>query len=273
MKLGMRAHDFGRFEPSDLAKKLHEAGFETCQLALTKAISTVTAFSDINLLVLENVRRSFSDNNVEIGVLGCYVEIGHENKDSRLAEVKKFLTGLEHAKELGVRIAGTETTHFPASLDIKREPAYENLRDSVLRMVEAAEKLDVNIGIETVADHTLNSALLTRRLLDEVSSKKLKVILDPVNLILTQQDIDNQDEIFKNFLNIIGTSICALHVKDIVFNNGEKLWKNIGQGDIHYKPIFKWLQENNNDLPILREHVKPSSCETDVHAIRKLMTV
>ena len=271
MKIGMRAHDFGRNQPHEFARMIKDAGFETVQLALTKAISGVNSFADINTAMLEKVRRGFDDNAVDIGVLGCYVEIGLPDKQARLNEVEKFLNGLEHAKLLGVSLVGTETTNFPPDLDSEREATYQNLKDSVLRMAERAERLEVDIGIETVADHTLNSAELTRRLLDEVNSKRLKVIFDPVNLILSQHDINNQEQLFNNFLETVGMDISALHVKDIVLTGNEKTWRNIGKGDIRYQPIFKWLMTHRPDIPALREHVKPESYTIDIEAMRNLL--
>jgi len=273
MKIGMRAHDFGRREPHELARMIKDAGFETVQLALTKAVAGVNSFADIDAPLLEKVRRGFDDNAVDIGVLGCYVEIGLPDKQARLNEVDKFLGGLEHAKILGVNLAGTETTNFPPDLGSERESAYQNLKDSVLRMAERAEKLGVDIGIETVVDHTLNSAELTRRLLDEVNSKRLKVIFDPVNLILTQYDINNQEQLFGNFLEVVGADIAALHVKDIVLTGSEKIWRNIGAGDIRYLPIFKWLTTHRPDIPALREHVKPESFKIDIEAMKNLSTI
>ena len=273
MKIGLRAHDFGRMKPCELAKTIKKAGFETAQLALTKAITGINSFADVDASTLEQVRRAFDDNSIEIGVLGCYVEIGLPDRDARLQEVEKFFLGLEHAKELGVKLVGTETTHFPPGLHAEREPAYQNLKDSVLRMVERAEKSGVNIGIEPVADHTLNSSGLTRRLLDEVNSERIMVIFDPVNLLLTQSDIDNQDEIFTRFLEAAGPNIAALHVKDIALEDGEKKWCNIGKGVIRYEPIFKWLKENKTDMPqipVLREHVDPENFKADIEEMRRL---
>ena len=273
MKIGVRAHDFGRSEPEILAEAIAGAGFQTTQLALTKAVANVSSLSDVTGEMLCGVRRAFEDSKVEIGVLGCYIEPSYSDKDARLLEVKKFLTGLEYAKELGVNLVGTETTHFDPdpSNEPLRESAYQNLKDSVLRMVERAETLGVNIGIEAVANHTLNTAVLTRRLLDEVNSRRLRVIFDPVNLILTEADIEGQDKLFADFLGAVGDKISALHVKDIVFENGAKVWRNIGNGNINYPPIFEWLCRNNANLPVLREEVEPKSAETDIMAMRQII--
>ena len=275
MKLGVRAHDFGRMEPEELARSIADTGFEAAQLALTKAISGIYAFSDVTIPMLRRVRRAFDENRIEISVLGCYVEVGLPDKELRLREVEKFLLGLEQAKELGVTLAGTETTRFSTvpGAERLREEAYQNLKDSVLRMTERAEQLCVDIGIETVADHTLNSAELTRRLLDEVKSSRLRVIFDPVNILLSENDIMNQDKIFRGFLETAGMDIAAVHIKDIVFEGGVKKWRNIGQGAVRYEPVFRWLRANKPELPVLREHIKPENCSIDYEAMKSLAAI
>ena len=271
MKLGVRAHDLGCMEPFELAKKLKATGFETCQLALPKAINAVESIYDVNDMVLTQVKEAFLENQVEIGVLGCYMEIGLSYEEARLEEVEKFKKGIIHAKALNAGIIGTETSNCTALSDKEREPAYQNLKNSVLRMVEFAEEQGVTIGVEPVAWHTLNSTQLTKRLLDEVGSKRLKLIFDPVNLIRTKDDIENQEAIFDEFLQTVGCDIAVLHVKDVVFEDGNLVWRNIGKGEIKYEKIFDWLKKNNNDVPILREEFKMQSAEIDITEMKRLM--
>lgn len=271
MKIGVRAHDFGRHSEKELPRVLKDAGFDAAQLAITKAIDGINSFNEISPQLLEDIKRSFAESNVEISVMGCYVEIGYSDRDERLRQVDTFLTGLEYAKELGVTLAGTETTNFDPDpqYESEREKAYQSLKDSVLRMAEKAEKTGVQIGIEPVAEHTLNTAALTRRLLDEVGSDKLKVIFDPVNLILAGT-ANRQEEIYKEFFTAVGDEISAVHVKDVVFENGEKIWRNIGDGIVRYDVIFEWLHANKPDIALLREHVKMDSYMKDIEAMRRL---
>jgi len=276
LKIGVRAHDFGKMDPFSLAKAINNAGFTTSQLAIIKAITGVDSLADVNSSLLEQIKTAFAENNVEIGVFGCYVEIGLPDKSTRLSEVEKFITGLKYAKILGAKLVGTETTYYNISSmegAVSREETYQNLKDSVLRMAEQAEYLGVDIGIETVADHTLYSAELTRRLLDEVNSKHLRVIFDPVNLILTHSDIDRQDEIYKKFIETVGDDVSALHVKDIVIEDGKKIWRNIGKGDINYKTIADWLIATGRSMPVLREHIKPDCAQLDRQAMKDLFVL
>ena len=47
MKLGARAHDFGRHKLPELCRIISAEGFETVQLALTKCAEGVKSFDEI----------------------------------------------------------------------------------------------------------------------------------------------------------------------------------------------------------------------------------
>ena len=263
MKLGVRAHDFGRQSAESLASAVKAAGFDCVQLAPAKALTGVESFEAINGDVLEDIHKAFVKNDVEITVLGCYIEPSLLDNERRLANVETFKNNLTHAKRLGVSIVGTETT----GMDIKtpageRDKVYQILKDSVLRMVEHAEKEQVYVGIEPVAEHTLNTPELTRRLLDEVNSEYLKIIFDPVNLILPDT-MKYQVQIFNEVFHLLGNDIAAVHVKDIVIENGQKAWRNIGLGEVDYDLIMGWLKQNKPDIHLLREDVKMDSYKLD----------
>ena len=271
MKIGVRAHDLGRQSEVALPRAVRAAGFESVQLALTKAIDGVDSFADVTPGLLDRVRDSFADAGVEISILGCYIEPSLPNREERLRQVGNFLLGLEHARDLGVSIAGTETTRLEPTLEneARRESLYQLLKDSVLRMAEKAEKTGVEIGIEPVADHTLNTPELARRLLDEVGSDKVKIIFDPVNMILADT-AGRQERIYESFFSHLGQDIRIVHVKDIVFEHGEKIWRAIGRGMVNNSFVFDWLCTNKPDVPILREHARTDSSAADVAAMRAL---
>jgi len=269
MKIGVRAHDFGRHSAVELPKIIREAGFEAVQLAFTKAIDGISKFSDVTDHLLEETRENFTKNNVKITVLGCYIEPSLPDKAERLAHVENFKLGLGHAAKLGVGIVGTETTHFDIDATTsEREKVYQLLKDSVLRMADEAEKQGVCIGIEPVAEHTLNTPELTTRLFDEVDSDKLCVIFDPVNLVLPRTII-NQLHIYDDLFTDLGDKICVLHMKDTITTSGEKVWRNIGEGQIDYDFIFDWLHSHKPNIPLLREVAQMDSYKQDIVTIKK----
>ena len=56
MKIGVRAHDYGKMEIEDLARTLHETGYECAQLALPKAFIGIDSYEDINLEKIDRIR-------------------------------------------------------------------------------------------------------------------------------------------------------------------------------------------------------------------------
>lgn len=277
-RIGVRGHDFNRKTVEVLPKYIKELGFDAIQLAPTKAIEGVTNFNEITDKILDECREEFSKNDVEVTIYGCYVEIGMLDNDKRLSEVDKFIKGIGHCKRIGAHLIGTETTHFPLNGE-NRELAYQGLKDSVLRMVEEAEKQNVNIGIEPVALHTLNSPELTKRLLDEVNSDRLKVILDAVNLF-TVENIHDQHKIITECFENFGDKIEALHIKDvsligdqnrdeIMIVNDTFKYEYIGNGIVDYNHIFSYIKDR--DVSLLRERALPEGYKTDIANIQAVL--
>ena len=274
MKIGVRAHDFGRYRSlGNQAATIKKAGFDCVQYAPAKAIQGLEHFDAITPEILHDIKAAFARYEVEITVLGCYIEPSLTDNDKRLDNVRMFRDNLSHAKFLGAPIVGTETTNLSIhATQAERESAYARLKDSVLRIVEKAEAENVQIGIEPVAQHTLNTPALTCRLLDEVGSDKLKVIFDPVNLVLPHT-IQDQDKIFIEMLELLGNDIVAMHIKDVAVENNDLTWRNIGMGVINYKPIFEWLKKNKPEMRLLREDVKIDSYQEDLAVMKSLAGV
>lgn len=277
-KIGVRGHDFNRKTVEVLPKFIKELGFDAIQLAPAKAIEGINSFDEITDKLLDDCRNEFAKNDVEISIYGCYVEIGMLDADKRRSEVDKFIKGIGHCKRIGGHLIGTETTNFPLNGE-NRETAYLGLKDSVLRMVEEAEKQNVNIGIEPVALHTLNSPELTKRLLDEVKSDRLKVILDAVNLF-TVENIHDQHKIISDCFNSFGDKIEALHIKDvsligeqnkdeIMIVNDTFKYEYIGNGIVDYNHIFSFIKDR--DVSLLRERALPDGYKTDIANMKAVL--
>jgi sugar phosphate isomerase/epimerase len=222
---------------------------------------------------VEEMKYAFSRNDLEITVLGCYIEPAIPDRDKRLENVRIFMDNLSHAKALDAAVVGTETTALSTSASKEeRGVRYALLKDSVLRMVEAAEALNVTIGIEPVAEHTLNTPELTRRLLDEVKSSKLKLIFDPANLLLPET-IGEQKRIFNEMIALLGDDIAVMHIKNIAIENEKKIWCKISEGVIDYALIFDWLIGEKPDMRLLCDNVRMDGYAEDLQALKTLARI
>ena len=107
MKIGVRAHDFGRREIGEMAGLLHDEEYEAAQLALPKAFMGIESYDDITPEKLEQIRTSFEKQNIDIAVFGCYMDLGNPDENVRRYAVDTLKKSMTWAKELGAHVVGT----------------------------------------------------------------------------------------------------------------------------------------------------------------------
>lgn len=263
MIIGARAHDFGVDTNMTLlqkAKLIKECGYESIQLAPAKMLDEIPDIHSITMQNIENIHEILEEAHLPVSILGCYIEPALEDKEQRLRQVETFQKNIIFAKHLKTPIVGTETTNCPLLDERYREEAFIRLVDSVKRMAETAEKEDVYIGVEPVAEHTMNTPEMTRRLLDAVGSKKVKVIFDASNLLLPET-VEKQDEIFASVYELLGDEIEIIHMKNFIIENGQKKSVELEKGVVDFHKIFSWLKVHKPHISLLREE---STREMDV---------
>jgi len=271
MIIGMRGHDFGRMQPAELAAAIKHTGFKATQLAFTKAFPE-PADQYMTPDQLAAIRKAFEEQGIALPVMGCYISTSDKDEAVRQAAKEKFARCLRASVLLGAGCVGTETTHFTFD-ESEREAAYARLLDFTRYVVKAAEECGAIVGIEPVAVHTLNTPELTRRLLDDVPSDNLRVVLDLANLVTPQTTSpEAQADILTRCIDLFGDKITVLHVKDGVFNADGK-WENrpLGEGVMDWAHLLPRLREMNDQLCALREGVWPGNGEAECALMHRWM--
>ena len=270
MKLGVRAHDYGRHQAAKLAGILKDEGFEAAQLAVPKAIVGVENYRSMTEKDAEEIGAAFRENQIEISVLGCYIDLSSRDKAVREEHLQQFEHALLWGSELNAGMVGTESSYGIVTMEDKKK-TWDTVLDGVLRIVEQAEKCGVNVGIEPVAAHTLYSVEWTRKLLDRVGSRRLKVIFDPVNL-LTAERIDRQEELWEECFRTLGGDIAVVHLKDFVVAEDHTFAPCLlGEGMMRYETLFAWLHREKSDISILREEIVPETAHRDLAFMKGLL--
>ena len=82
MKIGCRAHDYGKHPAQELALILHNAGYQAAQVAVPKAIEGINDYQHISPEQLETLRSGFAAHDVEISVLGCYQDLSDPDAEN-----------------------------------------------------------------------------------------------------------------------------------------------------------------------------------------------
>lgn len=263
MKLGVRAHDFGKLPVDELAAQIARHGLTCVQLAPTKAIAGFdTDAGRLSPGFATHVRDAFQRHGVQVAVIGCYINLGDRDEASRRPQLERFKEHLRFARDFGCSIVGTETGSLNA--DFSRHPenqgeeAFQIVLASVRELVREAEKFGVFVCIEAVERYVISTPARLRRLIDEVNSPNLQVIYDPVNLLWSTNH-ERQAEIVSEAHTLLGDRICIVHAKDFTIADGQFQELPAGRGTLDYARVLRWVKERKPHINVLLENTHPST--------------
>lgn len=269
MNLGIRAHDIPNLPLEELVQEVSKKGFTSVQLALAKSLPEVnTSLGALSPGFAHDVGKTFKKHDIQIAVLGCYINMIHPDINERKQALERFKEHIRYARDFGCSIVGTETGNIHAEMryteDNFHEKPFLDVVESVRELVKEAEKFGVIVGIEAGVNHPLYNSKLVRRLLDMVDSNNLQIIFDPVNL-LTAETYENQDKIIREAIELFGDRIAIVHAKDFIVEDGKLKFTAVGRGQLNYdlvmqlikpiKPHINFLMESTTE-PYIDESVK-----------------
>ncbi|WP_334077389.1 sugar phosphate isomerase/epimerase [Paenibacillus sanfengchensis] len=272
LNLGVRAHDFGQVPLDTLISKIRHHSFTCIQFAVKKSFpDSVPSFSALSPGTAAFYGGAFRRAGIHLAVLGCYVNIVASDPAERNRALSDFATHLRLARDFGASLVGTETGSVGNGYTPENftEEAFQRVVESVRWMVAEAERFGVTIGIEAGLHHPLYTARLTRRLLEEVPSRNLQVILDCANLISPDNYLQ-QEDIIAEALDLLGDRIAVLHLKDFKVEQGRLEIVPVGQGQMQFRPLLHYMKYKRPHIQGLLESTPEEDMEASAAYLRQL---
>lgn len=118
--------------------------------------------------------------------------------------------------------------------------AWRDMVVSVSEAVRSAEEYDVTLAFEPEVSNVVDSARKARRLLDEVRSSRLKVVMDGANLFHAGE-LPRMREILDEAFDLLGADIVLAHAKDLS-HDGEAGHEAAGTGKLDYDHYLSLLR-------------------------------
>ena len=276
MRLGVRAHDFGKLPVEELAGRIAGKGFSCVQLAPPKAIAGFdTDLGRLSPGFACHVKEAFQRQHLQIAVLGCYINIADPDAGQRQRQLARFKEYLRHARDFGCSVVGTETGSVNPDFSFhpgnRGEEAFQTVLGSVREMVAEAERFGVFVGIEGVERYVISDPPRIRRLIDGIGSNNLQIIFDPVNL-LSVENYRRQDAIITESFELFGDRIAILHAKDFVVEGGSLRSVLAGQGRLNYGLLMDLIKARKPSINILMEDTHPETVEDGVRFLRSFFS-
>jgi len=263
MQLGIRLHDTAKLPFEERIADVHRLGFTCGHLALAKVIdefpTTDEAMTPGLAMYLKNV---FARNQVDIAVLGCYLNLANPNQEQLEKIVHRYMAHVRFASWLGCGVVGTETgapnEAYKFTPECHTEESLQLFIDRLRPIVEYAEKMGVVVAIEPVYGHIVCNPRRARRVLDEIASPNLQIIFDPVNL-LDMANYEQRESIIGEAIELLGEDVAVVHLKDCFPRDGKLCATGCGLGEMDYTPILKFMKERKPFIQATLENTKPEN--------------
>lgn len=261
MQLGIRLHDTKKLPFEERILDVHNLGFACGHLALSKVIDEFpTDDGALTPGLAMYIRKVFAKNDVDIAVLGCYLNLANPNPEKLAKITRRYLAHLRFASLLGCGVVGTETgapnETYTAVPECHGEEALRTFIQNLRPVVQYAEKTGVILAIEPVWKHIVYNPARAKRVLQEIASPNLQVILDPVNL-LDISNYERQREIVEEAIDVLGDEIAMVHIKDFRAEGGKLVSVGAGLGQMDYTAVMKFMKEKKPFMHVTLENTTP----------------
>jgi sugar phosphate isomerase/epimerase len=114
-----------------------------------------------------------------------------------------------------------------------RPDAWADLRRAMEQALDIAEEHDLSLAVEPETANVVDSPAKARRLLDELRSPRLKIIIDPANLFHVE-DLPHQRAVLDAAFDLLGPDIVLAHAKDVRVVDGAVHHVAAGKGVLDY---------------------------------------
>lgn len=266
MNIGIRLHDTA---PGTLKQRLAFArsqGFTCAHIALgmtLEGFSMQDAPRQLTPQLAARVRQDLEDTGMECAVLGCYLNLADPDAERRAHTQEIYKAHLRAAPWIGARVVGTETYANPESLfsepASRSEEAFRLFMDSLRPVVRYAEEANAVLAVEMVYHHIISTPERAQRMLEELPSDHLQIILDAVNLI--GPGCDGQAEaLTEEAIRRLGDRVRVLHMKDYtVLPDGGIHSQACGTGKMRFERLLALAKKRG--LPMTLEDTVPDNAE------------
>lgn len=235
MKIGICTTDFKYTQPAaNLFRKMADMGYEATQLAFCsvaecnfEASHQIEIPGEVSSDALRAIRAASRNTGISIGAINGTWNMAHPDKEVREEGLRRFDGFLRAVAELECPIASLCSGSRNRSHLWRYDPAtakpdaWDDMLDSMRRSAALAEKYGVTLAIETEASNVIDTPEKARRIMAEVGSPNLKMILDCANLFHAgEATVENMRPAIDRAMANFGGDIVLAHGKDIHPSDG-----------------------------------------------------
>src|SRR6266516_5411643 len=270
MQLGIFARTFLRPTLEETFDAVVEHGLHCVQFNM--ACAGLPSLPDhIESDVIARIRRKAVSREISIAAVSGTFNMIHPDPEQRQVGLQRLHVLASVCKGMGTSVITLCTgTRDPANMwrwhpENTSPQAWEDLLSSMDAALHIAEEEGIILAFEPERANVINTAARGRALLDTMQSSRLKVVMDPANLIMSenkQQMYHVLDEEFE----MLGEHIVIAHAKDIGPDN---TFRAAGSGILDYDYYLRLLKASAFDGPLIIHSLNEAQVDAAVGFLRE----
>jgi len=209
----------------------------------------------IDQKLCDSIRKDMELRGIIMSALSGTFNMIDPDLQKRKESLRRFRLMASVCHSLGTSVITLCTgTRDPLSM-WRRHPdndlpdAWDDLVASMGEALEAAEKYNVDLAFEPEVSNVIDSAIKARRLIDQIGSSHLKVVMDPAN-IFHKGELPKMREMITEAFDLLGKDIALAHAKDLD-HDGDAGHLPAGKGLLDYKLYLSLMEKFAPDIPLI----------------------
>lgn len=273
MNIGIFAKTFVRPSLEGVLEAVQQHGLTQVQFNMSCAgLSSLP--DSIDPVIAQKIYHETQVRNIQIAAVSGTFNMIHPDVKERQSGLNRLRTLAAACTDMGTSVitlcTGTRNSNnmwlkHPGNAD---QSAWKDLLETMQSALQIAEEYKVTLAFEPEPANVVDSAEKGRKLLNEMKSANLKVVMDAANLFEINNVQQMQETMDKSFY-LLGNDIVIAHAKDIKINNGDLEVVAAGDGILDYDAYLKLLHEYQFRGALILHGLDEQQVETSVHFIKQ----
>jgi sugar phosphate isomerase/epimerase len=227
---------------------------------------------EIPQAAVERIRQGCAARGLTLAAVSGTYNMIHPDPVERQAGLRRLGVLMAACARLGAPVITLCTgTRDPENMwrrhpDNDMPEAWRDLLTSLEQALAPAETYGVTLAFEPEPGNVIHGAARGRRLLDELQSPRLKVIVDGANL-LHPGDLGRQTQIFDEAFDLLGQDMVLAHAKDLDAQ-GQPGQTGPGSGCLDFDHYLALLQRSGYNGPLIVHGLPESAVASSLAYLR-----
>ncbi len=275
MKLGIHVGTFSRPAFEDILDAVVGHGLDCIHFNF-KALGMESMPKRIDEGLCRRVAQAVASRGLTMCSLSATFNAIHPDPAVRREGLARLETMAAAAGTLGTSLltlcTGTRDPHsmWRSHPDNNTPEAWADLTATLSEALATAERHGVTLAVEPEVSNAIDSAQKARRLLDEMASPRLKIVIDAANLF-HRGELPRMKDILAEAFDLLGPDIVLGHAKDLD-RDGDAGHVAAGRGLLDYDCYLRLFRKAGFNGPLIMHGLAESEVAASAAFLRKKLT-